>query len=513
MLNYADILGPSGRIAARLPKYEHRPEQLAMAGAVDRAIRQRRHLVAEAGTGVGKSFAYLVPAILSVAAERPPEKGETKRRAVISTHTISLQEQLIAKDIPLLNSVIPLEFTAVLVKGRGNYISLRRLDTALSRGGGLFDDPRHLDELRRIRDWAKWTTDGSLADLDFRPAPAVWDEVQSDHGNCMGRACPRYTIASTTRPGGGCRHAQLLIVNHALFFTDLALRPSRPACCRIYQTVVLDEAHTLEATAGEYLGLKSPPADRSSTRAAKALTPIGPPRAAGPPQTGSGPKGRLGMPGARRGDLFDSLARWLDERHGGNGRVREPDIVANPLDERLRKLVSTLRRHAQDIEQPEQRMDFTSAANRLEALCRGISDWLGQEMPDSVYWLERGGGRGRMRIELAAAPIDVGPILREQLFSQVPTVCDDQRHAIDGSEAAATRRSIFSKAAWVWLLRCRGVDAVRRSKPGPRRLPPASIRSGKAAPSTINARRNWCCCRTCPTPAKRPPNTNVKASI
>lgn len=420
MLNYADILGPSGRIAARLPKYEHRPEQLAMAGAVDRAIRQRRHLVAEAGTGVGKSFAYLVPAILSVAAERPPEKGETKRRAVISTHTISLQEQLIAKDIPLLNSVIPLEFTAVLVKGRGNYISLRRLDTALSRGGGLFDDPRHLDELRRIRDWAKWTTDGSLADLDFRPAPAVWDEVQSDHGNCMGRACPRYNDCFYYKARRRMQHAQLLIVNHALFFTDLALRREQTSMLPNYQTVVLDEAHTLEATAGEYLGLKVTSGQVEYTL-----------RKLYNDRTNRGLLVHHKLAAAqkdvwecreRASDLFDSLARWLDERHGGNGRVREPDIVANPLDERLRKLVSTLRRHAQDIEQPEQRMDFTSAANRLEALCRGISDWLGQEMPDSVYWLERGGGRGRMRIELAAAPIDVGPILREQLFSQVPTV-------------------------------------------------------------------------------------------
>ncbi len=139
-----DILGPEGRIAARLANYEHRPQQLEMAEAVARAIAMKRHLVAEAGTGVGKSFAYLVPAILAATerehvdaslrdaqapvSERPDHVGP---KIVVSTHTISLQEQLIGKDLPLLNSVIPREFSAVLVKGRRNYLSLRRLDLAL----------------------------------------------------------------------------------------------------------------------------------------------------------------------------------------------------------------------------------------------------------------------------------------------------------------------------------------------------------------------------------------------
>src|SRR5678815_559383 len=132
MSSVAEILGPGGRIAARMPNYEHRQEQLAMAQAVDRALTEKHHLIAEAGTGVGKSFAYLVPAILAVTAGAEAEKKTDddepapKKRIVISTHTISLQEQLLGKDIPLLRSVMPQEFTAVLVKGRGNYLSLRR---------------------------------------------------------------------------------------------------------------------------------------------------------------------------------------------------------------------------------------------------------------------------------------------------------------------------------------------------------------------------------------------------
>src|SRR5262245_15965285 len=137
MLTAAEILGPEGRIAARLEHYEARREQIAMAEAVAMALRERRHLIAEAGTGVGKSFAYLVPAILAVGGEQTQEEAP-KRRVIISTHTISLQEQLMQKDIPFLASVIPLEFSAVLVKGRHNYLSLRRLKLATARSGNLF---------------------------------------------------------------------------------------------------------------------------------------------------------------------------------------------------------------------------------------------------------------------------------------------------------------------------------------------------------------------------------------
>ena len=183
-LTAADILGPEGRIAARLANYEHRPQQLEMAEAVARAIAAKRHLVAEAGTGVGKSFAYLVPAILAatereahVAASRRDSESSASARLpprapkiVISTHTISLQEQLIGKDLPLLNAVIPREFSAVLVKGRRNYLSLRRLDLALARSQSLFNDDEQLDQLREIRKWSKSTADGSLSDLAFQAA-------------------------------------------------------------------------------------------------------------------------------------------------------------------------------------------------------------------------------------------------------------------------------------------------------------------------------------------------------
>src|SRR4051794_25635406 len=172
-LDPASILGPGGAVARRLPSYEVREQQLEMADAVARAIESPGHLVVEAGTGVGKSFAYLVPSILAAV--------EQKKKIVVSTHTIALQEQLLRKDIPFLRSVMPQEFSAVLVKGRSNYISLRRLDVAASRAGSTFQRQEEFDQLGEVRLWANRTSDGTRSDLDFRPLPGVWDAVQSEN--------------------------------------------------------------------------------------------------------------------------------------------------------------------------------------------------------------------------------------------------------------------------------------------------------------------------------------------
>ena len=131
----------------------------------------------------------------------------------------------------------------MLVKGRGNYLSLRRLGNAMSRAAGLFSDPEEFDQLQRLFAWSKQTADGSLAELDFRPMPAVWDEVASDHGNCMGRSCPMYDKCFYYKARRRMQHAQILVVNHALFFTDLALRRENVSILPKYDVVIFDEAH------------------------------------------------------------------------------------------------------------------------------------------------------------------------------------------------------------------------------------------------------------------------------
>ena len=209
-----EILGGDGLIAKRLENYEEREEQLAMAEAVASAIGKKRHLIVEAGTGVGKSFGYLVPAILSLQ-ENQENKDGGKRRIIVSTHTISLQEQLIQKDIPLLNSVIPLEFSAVLAKGRGNYISLRRMRQALKRADNLFSSDEQHSQLQHLRVWSGNTVDGSRADLDIKILPNVWDEVQSDSSNCLGRKCPTYNDCYYFKARKRLQYADILVVNHA----------------------------------------------------------------------------------------------------------------------------------------------------------------------------------------------------------------------------------------------------------------------------------------------------------
>jgi ATP-dependent DNA helicase DinG len=247
-LDPVSILGSGGAIARRLPSYEHRSQQLEMATGVARAIEQSGHLIVEAGTGVGKSFAYLVPAIQAAIAQ--------KKKVVVSTHTIALQEQLLKKDIPFLRSVMPEEFSAVLVKGRSNYISLRRLKVAQQRQVNLFDRPQERDQLVSIRNWSQRTDDGSRSDLDFRPLPSVWDAVQSEDGNCLGRQCPQFETCFFYKARRRTHNANLLIVNHALFVIDLALRESGYGLLPKYDVAILDEAHTLEAVAGEHLGLR-----------------------------------------------------------------------------------------------------------------------------------------------------------------------------------------------------------------------------------------------------------------
>ncbi len=433
MFTSAEILGPEGRIAKRLPDYEPRGEQLAMAEAVAAAIERGHHLVVEAGTGVGKSFAYLVPAILATAGEQdktqkgkgqPPktesEKAPARKRVVISTHTISLQEQLLHKDIPFLNAVIPLEFTAVLVKGRSNYLSLRRLKNAQQRAVHLLSTDEEHEQLRQIGRWAKETGDGSLSDLSFRPRATVWDEVASDHGNCLGRKCPTYGDCFYYQARRRMQNAQILVVNHALFFSDLALRIQGASILPQYDVVIFDEAHTVEAVAGDHLGMSV-----SSGQVEYALSRLFNERT----ERGLLVQHRLQRAQDQVRDcrvraerFFGEIDLWLSHQEGSNGRVREPEIVANPLSEGLAHLAATIRRHTEKIDKPEQRIDFTSAADRLKLLGTTVEDWRRQTMADAVYWIESSQWRRRRRVSLCAAPIDVGPLLRDHLFNEIPAV-------------------------------------------------------------------------------------------
>ena len=356
----ASILGPTGKIARRLPSYEHRSEQLAMARAVTDAIERPGHLVVEAGTGVGKSFAYLVPSILAAVHQ--------KKKVVISTHTIALQEQLLSKDIPFLQSVMEEEFTAVLVKGRSNYISLRRLDVALQRQDSLFQQVEESDQLSTIRMWSKKTTDGSRADLNFRPFPGVWDAVQSEDGNCLGRKCPRYNDCFFYQARRRAQHANILIVNHALFVTDLALRDQGDfGILPKYDVVILDEAHTFEGVAGQHLGLQISKigvdlrlARLYNEKNRKGLLSLDKLKAAIP---------QLHRTRDAADDFFSRIEDWYCRQPSSfNGRVKKPIGIPEILPEELRRLASAIQEGAQKFERPEERIEIDAAELRCRAL-------------------------------------------------------------------------------------------------------------------------------------------------
>jgi ATP-dependent DNA helicase DinG len=433
MFDVRSILGPGGRIAARLPNYEHRPQQLAMAEAVDRALADGEHLVVEAGTGVGKSFSYLVPAIGYVTAEPPAAdsdedddersggQSKPRRRVIISTHTISLQEQLLQKDLPLLRSVIPDEFTAVLVKGRGNYLSLRRMNLAAERSVSLFSQEEEMHDLRQVIAWSKKTGDGSLSDLPFRPRPAVWDEVQSDSSNCLGRKCKTYKDCFYFRARRRVYNAQLLIVNHALFFSDLALRRNGASILPEYDAVIFDEAHTLEAVAGDHLGISVTWGQAQfilnklyNDRANKGLLVKGKLRDAQDMTVDCH---------TRADELFEDVIQLSRQPAHRSGRILKPNLIENRLSPALLKLARELRQIAKGIDDESERLNFTSAHDRLTALAGELTHWIEQRSEGFVYWIETTASRsGRPRVGLSAAPIEVGPVLREELFEKTGSV-------------------------------------------------------------------------------------------
>lgn len=412
-----EVLGPGGRIAQRLAGYESRPQQVDMAAAVEQAIGRREHLIVEAGTGVGKSFAYLVPAILAATANQGTEAP--RRRIVISTHTISLQEQLIQRDLPFLNAVLPVEFSAVLVKGRSNYHSLRRLKGAVTRSNSLFADPSELQQLQQIVEWSRTTTDGSLAELSFSPAHRVWDEVQSEHGNCLGKSCPTYNTCFYYQARRRVWNADILVVNHALFFADLALRREGASVLPDYEVVIFDEAHTIEQVAGDHLGLgiSSGQIDYQLNRLYNKY------KQKGLLMRHGGPSAQhlVDRVESASWQMFDDVRRWQREYGSPNGRIRRPIPVENSVSPALTELAITVGQIAEQIQREEDRIEYSAAAERCRMLSQELTAWWQQTADHHVYWIESTGQQGK-RTKLISAPLDVGPILREELFQKVPSV-------------------------------------------------------------------------------------------
>jgi ATP-dependent DNA helicase DinG len=246
-----DVLAPGGPLALRHEDYEDRPGQREMLREVAERFNEGGVAVIEAGTGTGKTLAYLVPA-----ARWARDNAE---RTVISTNTINLQEQLVRKDLPLVESLVG-DVKWALVKGRGNYISIRRALLAAASQTSLFEDDR-ASELASLLEWIEVTEDGSLSDLPFSPAEETWEEVRSDADICLRSRCPHFQRCFYQESRRRAAKAELLVVNHHLLFTDLAVRRAtrnhtQSAVLPAYKRVILDEAHNLEDAATSHLGVE-----------------------------------------------------------------------------------------------------------------------------------------------------------------------------------------------------------------------------------------------------------------
>ena len=417
-MSYVDeILGPGGAVARKLGTYEERPQQVAMARAVEQAFASDRHLVVEAGTGVGKSFSYLVPAIKRAVEGKPDE-----RPVVISTGTIALQEQLIGKDIPFLRSVLEQEFTAVLVKGRGNYVSLRRLHNSLKNEGELVAAGDERRELLRLKQWSEETEDGSLASMAVQPGHEVWSMVQSDRNNCMGRQCPNYEKACFyQRAKRRIYNAHILVVNHALLCADLALKQAGVNYLPDYRFVIIDEAHDLEHYASEHLGVR--------------LTRAGMNFMLGQVYNARRNRGLLVKFDFLRGafealrqardlgeQFFFEVERWAFNQRANPARVREADLFPPGAVEALHALALTLKEGMLRARNEEDKLEIEAGMKRVLEYAAGMETFNGQRLEGQVYWVQMESGARRENIELRAAPIHVGPLLRQLLFDRCRSV-------------------------------------------------------------------------------------------
>jgi len=409
-LSVADILGPGGLIARSLPDYEQRDEQLEMALAVEGAFADNEHLLAEAGTGVGKSFAYLVPAILRAA--------QNRQRIVVSTYTIALQEQLIQKDLPFLAEALPVDFSAVLGKGRNNYLCFRRLAAVLKNRAKLLSGEKELDSLASLAEWAMQTETGSLQDIEFALAPGVWDKVRCEAGTCHGSKCPHYSRCHLQAARRRMSGADILVVNHALFFADLAL-PEEARLLGRYDLVVLDEAHTVEQVASDHFGMSV-----TSTAVTYLLRELYNDRT---------DRGLLALIGdseaiatvnraaAIAEEFFDALANAAGPAVAPSGLIRSAGVVANGLTPALKSVAESLKKLRASLRDENQRSDLLGHQQRATETADRVAALIDQKAADHAYWLSVRRWRKRRNplVTLASAPVDVAPIVRKHLFDEV----------------------------------------------------------------------------------------------
>src|SRR5881628_3405122 len=403
------IFAADGRLS-KAANFEYRPEQQEMAAAVARALEEERHLVVEAGTGVGKSLAYLAPAILFAL--------EQHKKAIVSTHTINLQEQLLYKDIPILKKILPIEFEAALMKGRQNYLCPRRLERALQQQNELFTGPEQ-NEVKRLAEWARTTRDGSLSDLSVEPDPKVWAQVCSEPHICTKKTCGRDTNCFYQQARKRLLSSDVIVINHTLLFMLLGSPDAQEDRESGYlfpnDFIIFDEAHTVEQVASRQIGvgisqygLRSTIQRLYNARTRKGLFTV-----------------MRDAAGVRlAAELIDDVEKFFaavesksDFRKGREFRVRDVDFVPDTITRRLTTLQARIAEVVKRADDEILKAELQEFGRRVRDARDGISIFLEQSAPQYVYWVERTGKTERF-FALNAAPVDLAPVLRRMLFRE-----------------------------------------------------------------------------------------------
>ncbi|MEW6158386.1 MAG: DEAD/DEAH box helicase, partial [Verrucomicrobiota bacterium] len=423
-----EIFSPTG-ILSRSKNFEYRPQQQQMAVAVARALERKEHLIVEAATGVGKSLAYLIPSILYAVANR--------KKAIISTHTINLQEQLIGKDLPMLEQVLPVPFSFTMLKGRHNYLCTRRLAKAMKQADQLFTSPE-AEELRRIYAWSRQTKDGSLSDFAIEPDAKVWQEVCSERGLCSPKLCgfqsdfaKENTPCFFQRARSRILSSDVLVLNHTLFFMHLGGLEEEVEGGVLLKNdfVVFDEAHTIEQVASKHIGVSVTSGQvrfalhrlwNEKTKKGLLATLVQGKAVQLVQEVLDASEKFFGQVETACEEVID---RQKTTRVSGENasrswtelRIRQPDLVPDCLTlpiQRLREAITELIKLSDDKDTGQELMECN---RRLAELREAVAVFLSHQADHYVYWVERS-GKAQRNLALHAAPINVAEFLRVRLF-------------------------------------------------------------------------------------------------
>ena len=432
------IFAPGGALQSHMKSlgrdFEARPEQLEMASAVSRAARESSHLLVEAGTGVGKSYAYLIPLLIWAL--------DNKKRVLVATGTKALQGQLVERDLPFLRAMFlenfKRDFAFALCLGTSNYICPRRLAKAQTLG--LFASDKEVQALAKIQEFAAHTKTGRGTDLKIEPPASLWAQVNRESDLCMGRACNLYDNSFFFKARREAEKAQILVANHHLLFAHLAAGGNAGGVMPPFDAVVIDEAHGIEDVASSYLG-----AEVSNLGAAKLIEMIASRRSGKTLiSTAKFPDKNIherllqeAAQVAREavGQFFEELTRAvkLEPNRSCNVRMIHRNLLEDRLEEPLKRLEDVLNqaRHLSDLSGDEplakELEGFASRSAEMRRACKLI---VTQSEPGYVYWASSaprlGDGIGSAarvpRLSVHGAPIEVATALREGLFSKFKPV-------------------------------------------------------------------------------------------